>query len=82
MAVKVSIPRKPADAFFVRFCLGDFGQPVIQFLQTRLDLINRQQIIVHDRAFGRVGPFQTPDPAAMPLPPVSTGSVVQAAAQE
>jgi hypothetical protein len=73
---------QPADLLSIRLRLGDFGHPLIQFLQADLELINRQQIIVHDSAFGRMCPLQTGDPAPMPLRPVPTGGVVQAAAQE
>ena len=59
----------------------DGGQLGVELPQPRVEVIDRQQIVIHHDPFGRVLPCQAVDPAPMRLRPVPS-AVVQAAAQE
>src|SRR5882762_3346566 len=72
---------QPRHGFAIRLALRDVGQPRIEFGEPRLELIDRQQIIVDDDALRRLRPLQTVDPSAMRARPVAT-AVIQAATQQ
>ena len=72
---------QPADRLAIRRRLRDLGEPSVELDEARLQVIDRQQIVVDDHALRGVRPVQTVDPLAMGLRPIAPAKV-QAAAQQ
>lgn len=72
---------QPADAFPIGVRLGDLAQPDVELDQTRLQMMDRQHIVVHDHALRGLRPLETLDPAPVGFRPVAPG-MVQAPTQE
>lgn len=72
---------EPPDRLAIWRLLGELRQARVQLHEAGLRVIDRQLIVVDHRAFSRVGPRQTVDPATVRLRPIPS-RVVQPAPQQ
>jgi hypothetical protein len=72
---------QPSDRFPIGLGLRDLGQPRVQLQQPCLGVIDRQQIIVNDRAVRGMRPCQCADPGSVRACPIAS-RVVQATPQQ
>ena len=72
---------QPRDPLAIRFRLRRVRQLCIEVHEPTFDLLDRQQVVVDDRAFRDMVPVDRLDPLSMRLDPIAS-RIVQPAAQE
>jgi hypothetical protein len=73
---------QPRHRLAIAICLRHLRETLVEFGEPRLELIDRQQIIVDDRALGRVPPRERVDPTTMGTRPVLPCEVQPAPQQQ